>query len=1065
MHMTAKEAFRSLADCMTLESNALFFSRLVAQLADILGVDHVLAARILPDKQHARTLAVWSHGQQQDNFSYPLAGTPCERVIGDSVCFFPEGVCQHFPHDAALIRLKAEAYLGIPITSPDGLPLGLLAILHDTPLPDIGFADEILRIAAARTGAELIRQDMVQALETSQERMHNLISHLPGIVYRCRNNHDWTMEFVSDGVMELTGYPADDFIESRRRSFADLIHEDEQERLFDEVQASIAQRSSFNVTYRITTATGETRWLWEQGKATFDDQRGDPVLEGFICDISKEVLSERQREEHERKLIATNRALNLLSHCNEMLVHAEDEDRLLEDICQLAVDIGGYRMAWVGFAMDDAQRTIEPRASAGAVDGFLDEICLSWSPNLPGGRGPTGMAVRSGTPQILVDLACDPNHTPCHDAALLRGYRSVICLPLKNSQRTFGVLVLYQGTTVPITNDEQRLLCDLADDLAFGIDTLRARQRQQRIQHAVMQIATAVTSRSGDAFFLQLAHHMASALGAGASFVARLSPSSPHMVETLAAFIEGKRLENALYDLSDTPCERVLRDGECLLSECSIHDMSANAREALHWVKAYAGRRLDNSAGKPIGLLSLLFREPIEDPEFVSSILQIFAAGAAAELERQSDEAHIRRLAYTDTSTNLPNRSAFRERLDKILQQTPERLSLLFLDLNRFKEINDIHGHDIGDQILAYVAERFQRTLEEEEFLARLGGDEFVVILEKVDSQAAIQCVRRLQAVLDTPFTIKEQTFHLDVSIGIACYPDHASSASELLQHADIAMYQAKQQASRYCQYQPEMGHDMASRLDMAKRLSQAIDDDRLELYYQAQVEISDGRLIGAEALCRWHDEELGWVSPGDFIPLAEERGMIGRLGDWVIKAACRQLAAWRDQGLPLPGQLAINVASQQLDDRHLMQTLEQVMQRHDIAPSQLCLEITETSFMSDPEQAIAMADALKAQGFSLAIDDFGTGYSSLAHLKRFAADKIKIDISFIRDMLTDTSDHTIVKTIIAMAQNLGLETIAEGIELDAQASALQALGCRQAQGFLYAPPQSHDQFSHRWLR
>ncbi|GGX92611.1 hypothetical protein GCM10007160_20130 [Litchfieldella qijiaojingensis] len=1065
MHMTAQEAFRSLADCMTLESNTLFFSRLVVRLADTLGVDHVLAARILPDKQHARTLAVWSRGQQRDDFTYPLAGTPCEQVLDNSVCFFPEKVSQRFPHDAILIQLKAEAYLGMPITAPDGHPLGLLAILHDTPLPDFGFADEIIRIAAARTGAELIRQDMAQALEESQQRLQNLISHLPGMVYRCHNDRNWTMEFLSDGVMELTGYPAEDFIDNRRRSFADLIHEDEQERLFDEVQTSIARRSSFNVTYRITTATGETRWLCERGKAIFDEQRGEPVLEGFICDISKEVLSEQQRERHERKLIATNRALNLLSHCNEMLVHAEDEDELLQDICQLAVDIGGYRMAWVGFAMDDAQRTIKPQASAGVVDGFLDEICLSWSSDLPNGCGPSGIAVRSGLPQIIVDLACDPNHTPCHDAALSRGHRSVICLPLKNSQRTFGVLLLYQGTTSPITDDERRLLCDLADDLAFGIATLRARQRQQRIQHAVMQIATAVTSRSSDAFFLQLAQHMASALGAGASFVVRLSSSTPPMADTLAAVVDGQRVENAQYDLSHTPCERVLREGEFLLNDCSIDDISATARDALPWVKAYAGRRLDNTSGKPIGLLSILFREPIEDPEFVTSILRIFAAGAAAELERQRDEMHIRRLAYTDIPTDLPNRTAFRERLDDILHQAPNRLSLLFLDLNRFKEINDIHGHDVGDQILADVAKRFQQALEAGEFLARLGGDEFVVILEEVGTLEAIQCTRRLQETLDTPFLAKEQTFHLEVSIGIACYPDHASSASELLQHADIAMYQAKHRTCRYCLYQPAMGQDMASRLDMAKRLSQAIDDDRLELYYQAQVEIASGRLIGAEALCRWHDDELGWVSPGDFIPLAEERGMIGRLGHWVIEAACRQLAAWRDQGLPLPGQLAINVASQQLDDRRLMQTLEQILRRHRIASSQLCLEITESSFMNDPEQAIAMADALKVQGFGLAIDDFGTGYSSLAHLKRFAADKIKIDISFIRDMLTDTNDHTIVKTIIAMAQNLGLETIAEGIELQAQGEALRRLGCEQAQGFLYSRPQSATHFTDHWLR
>ncbi|MFC3286348.1 bifunctional diguanylate cyclase/phosphodiesterase [Litchfieldella rifensis] len=931
--MTAQEAFRSLADCMTLESSEAFFAHLVERLADILCVNHALVARILPDGHHASTLAVWSHNKQCDNFTYPLANTPCEQVIGKRACFFPSRVCEHFPHDTILLELGAEAYLGIPMFGPDGQPHGLLAILNDQPMDNAGLAEEVLRIAAARGGAELAHQD-----------------------------------------------------------------------------------------------------------------------------------AEKQRERHERELVASNRALTLFSRCNEMLVHADHEDTLLQDICRLAVDIGGYRMAWVGYAQDDGHRPITPRASAGAVDNYLDGISLSWSETHPHGQGPSGKSIRSGEPQFVDDLANDPSCVPWVDAALSHGYHGIISLPLKNSDSTFGVLVLYQAATDPITDDERRLLSELANDLAFGIDILRARQRQQRIQHAVVQISTAVTPRSGDAYFLQLCEHMASALGADASFMARILASPPQAVEPLAAIIEGKQVENTCYDLTGTLCERTLRDGALLVNSCSVEDVSSSSRDALHWVKAYAGQRLDNSSGEPIGLLTVLFRKPIEDIEFVTSILQIFAAGAAAELQRQSSEAHIRRLAYTDASTQLPNRMAFREHLDSALLQAPNQLALLLLDLSRFKEINDIHGHDVGDLILANVAKRLKHSLEANEFLARLGGDEFVVVLTETDSQAAIQCARRLQAALVPPFIVRDQAFSLEAGIGIAFYPDHASSASELLQHTDIAMHQAKQQASRYCQYQPVMGHNMASRLGMARRLADAIDQDRLQLYYQAQVDLVSGDLIGAEALCRWHDDELGWVSPGVFIPLAEERGMIGRLGNWVIEASCRQLAAWRYQGLHLSGQLAINVATQQLDDQRLMHTLTQAAKKYDIAPRQLSLELTESSFMTDPEQAISMTDALKSHGFGLAIDDFGTGYSSLAHLKRFAADKIKIDMSFVRDMLTDPSDHAIVKTIIAMAQNLDLETIAEGIETAEQVEALQALGCHQAQGFFFSRPQSAEHFASQWL-
>ncbi|WP_052384194.1 EAL domain-containing protein [Litchfieldella xinjiangensis] len=1062
-HTTAQHAFKSLADCLALDADDLFFSRLAERLAAILGVDHLFVSRLLPVGTESITLALWSNGALRENLTYTLAGTPCAHVTQRTACYYAQGVCHTFPDDVQLATMGVDAYLGVPIVASDGTFLGVIAAMHSHPLGDAALAEEILRIAASRVGAELMRLETARALNESELRLQNLMSHLPGMVYRCHNDEYWTMEFVSDGALELTGYPAEDFIGNHRRTFGELVHPDDRLRLVDEVQKSLASGTAYTLTYRITTASGETRWLWEQGKAVQDHP--GRLLDGFICDITADVQADQTRELHERQLTTANRALALLSQCNERLVHADDETVLLQDICQLAVEVGGYRMAWVGYAQDDAKRSIRLQASAGETAGYLEEFQLSWSADDALGYGPSGRALRSGTLQIVNDIANDPNCAPWRAIAQKTGYQSIISLPLKNSSGPFGVLVLYQADTTPFSEEEQRLLCDLADDLAFGIEALQTRQRQARIQHAVLQIATAVSSRSGEAYFQQLAQHMASALGASAGVIARTLPTTSIELETLAAYIEGRWIEPVRYALPDTPCHKVMLEGEYLSNNCIAEQMAAAAQEAMPWIKAYAGKRLDNTAGKPVGLLFVAFREPIVDPGFVHSILKIFAAGAAAELERLEDETRIRRLAYIDGATELPNRTAFREHLDTVLKRRSPRLSLLFLDLNRFKEINDIHGHDMGDYILAAAAIRFRQALSGNEFLARLGGDEFVVMLEHAETQDAMECARRLQSALDAPFLAMDQSFQLEVSIGIANYPDHATSARELLQHADIAMYQAKQQATRYCVYQASMGQVMAARLEMAKRLAHAIEHDRLQLYYQAQVNIADGRLIGAEALCRWQDEELGWVSPGEFIPLAEARGMIKPLGDWVIETACRQLAAWREQRAQLPGQLAVNVASQQLDDTRLTQKLDTIRQRHDIEPQALSLELTESSFMSDPEQAIAMANALKALGYGLAIDDFGTGYSSLAHLKRFPADKIKIDISFIRDMLSDNNDFTIVKTIIAMARSLGLDTIAEGIESPDQAEALLALGCEQAQGFLYARPLPADEFRDTWLR
>lgn len=1064
-HMTAQYAFQSLADCLSIDADDEFFSRLVERLAAILGVDHLFVSRLLPVGTESVTLALWSNGSLRENLTYTLAGTPCEHVTERTTCYYAQGVCHTFPDDVQLATMGVDAYLGVPIVAPDGTFLGLIAAVHSHPLTDAALAEEILRIAASRVGAELMRLETARALEESQLRLRNLMSHLPGIVYRCHNDECWTLEFISDGALELTGYPAEDFIGNRRRTFGELVHPDDRLRLIDKVQKSLASGTAYTLTYRIITASGETRWLWEQGKAVHDSALPGQLLDGFICDITRDVQADQTRELHERQLITANRALALLSQCNERLVHADDETVLLQDICQLAVEVGGYRMAWVGYAENDAKRSIRLQASAGETADYLEEFQLSWAAEDALGCGPSGRALRSGTLQTVNDIANDPNCAPWQAIALKTGYRSIISLPLKNSTGPFGVLVIYQGDATTFSEEEQRLLSDLADDLAFGIEALRTRQRQARIQHAVLQIATIVSSRCGEAYFQHLAQHMASALGASASVISRTLPNTLAEVETLVTYIDGNPLGTIRYTLPDTLCGRVMQEGEYLINACSVEHMAAATQEAMPWIKAYAGKRLDNTANTAVGLLFVAFREPVEDPDFVQSVLKIFAAGAAAELERLEDETRIRQLAYIDAVTELPNRTAFREHLDAVLKRHPPRLSLLFLDLNRFKEVNDIHGHDTGDYILAAVAIRFSQALSGNEFLARLVGDEFVVMLEHADPQDAMACARRLQSALEAPFLAMNQSFQLEVSIGIASYPDLATSARELLQHADIAMYQAKQQAIRYCVYQASMGQVMAARLEMAKRLAHAIEHDRLQLYYQAQINIADGRLIGAEALCRWQDAELGWVSPGEFIPLAEARGMIKSLGDWVIETACRQLADWREQRAQLPGQLAVNVASQQLDDTRLTQKLDTIRQRHGIEPQALSLELTESSFMSDPEQAIAMANALKALGYGLAIDDFGTGYSSLAHLKRFPADKIKIDISFIRDMLTDNNDFTIVKTIIAMARSLGLDTIAEGIESPDQAKALLALGCEQAQGFLYARPLPADEFYDTWLR
>jgi len=446
-------------------------------------------------------------------------------------------------------------------------------------------------------------------------------------------------------------------------------------------------------------------------------------------------------------------------------------------------------------------------------------------------------------------------------------------------------------------------------------------------------------------------------------------------------------------------------------------------------------------------------------------VLQIFAARVASELERQQDEVRIRQLAFCDPGTQLPNRAAFMRHLERAFADTDtSELTLLLLDLNHFKEINDTAGHDLGDLVLKAVASNFAAALDASEFLARLGGDEFVVVCPGAGVIAALATAQRLCDSIACPIIVEQHSFELSVGIGISLYSQHAATPLELLKHADIAMYQAKRQKLSTCVFEPWMGRVVAEQLNIAKRLATAIAEKQLTLHFQPQVDLRSGKLIGAEALCRWHDEELGNVSPGKFIPIAEERGMIVALGNWVIEEACRQLAEWREQGYFMMGQLAVNIAAQQFEEDDLVASVLNSCLRFGIEPSQLSLEITESGIMDNPEKAIAMTEVLKGKGLGLSIDDFGTGYSSLAYLKRFAADKIKIDISFVRDMLISDHDRVIVATIIAMANTLGLETIAEGIEHQDQIAALRSLGCNQGQGYYFDRPLSAEQFALGWL-
>jgi diguanylate cyclase (GGDEF)-like protein len=426
--------------------------------------------------------------------------------------------------------------------------------------------------------------------------------------------------------------------------------------------------------------------------------------------------------------------------------------------------------------------------------------------------------------------------------------------------------------------------------------------------------------------------------------------------------------------------------------------------------------------------------------------------------ERRRSDDRIRRLAHYDELTGLANRNLFSYHLSRALSHAERYgkcFSVLFIDLDRFKNINDTLGHDVGDAVLKVIGRRLSDTMRAADVVARLGGDEFVVIAEEVVSpEDSAEIARKLLARIEEPVPVQGHEFILTASIGIATFPADGRDMQTLVKHADIAMYRAKERGKNTFQfYSSHFNTANVDRLALESGLKRAMSDmNQFIVHYQPKVAVADGRIIGVEALVRWISPDRGLVPPSDFIPLAEETGLIGAIGEWVLESASRQAMAWRKAGLP-PLRIAVNISARQLYSDQFVAQVRRILAETGIEPDALELEVTESVMMQNVQQMAERLGELKALGLHIAIDDFGTGYSSLSYLKRLPIDSLKVDRSFVRDVPGNADDATITRAIIALAHSLRLEVVAEGVETTAQIEFLRDLACDQIQGYVFSRP------------
>ncbi len=678
--------------------------------------------------------------------------------------------------------------------------------------------------------------------------LKTLVSNVPGMVYRCRNDADWTMEFVSDGFERLTGYRVSDILHNHRIRFEDLIHPDDRARMRDAMAEVEGEGEPFDVEYRIVHADSTLRWVWERGIGVYGGSPLPLAYEGLIQDITARKLAEHAVIEAERRY----RGLF---------------DNAIEGIFRTSPD-GHF---------------IEANPALAQICGFdsVDELVRSCR-------------------DIGVQLYVDPER-----------------------RERFMNLVTVRGS--------------------------------------VSGFESQIHRKNGDVIWVS---------------------------------------ENARAVVDD------------------------NGK-----VHAYEGMLEDIT-------------------------------------ERKLYQARIEQQANYDTLTGLANRSLPQDRLQQSMLACSTygyRLAVAFIDLDRFKFINDSLGHHIGDELLKCIAKRLISCVRDIDTVARLGGDEFVILIsEQAASPDSLRKVmERVLAVVAEPWVIEQGEFNVTASVGVARYPDDGSDAPTLLKHADSAMYRAKDRGRNGVQFfTNDLNVQMVENLEMESKLRRALEREQFLLHYQPRIDLRSGACVGAEALIRWQVSPQEIISPHRFIPLAEETGLIVPIGRWVLETACRQNKTWQDMGLA-PMVVSVNVSARQFHQDDFVQTVVAVLQKTGLEARYLEIELTESMVMHDAEKLVAMLDELKRIGVQMSVDDFGTGYSSLSYLKRFPVDRLKIDRSFVQDLMSDSDDATIVRTIIALGHNLGLHIVAEGVETAEQRDFLRQNGCDEAQGYFFGRPGPNADF-HR---
>lgn len=756
----------------------------------------------------------------------------------------------------------------------------------------------------------------------------------------------------------------------------------------------------------------------------------------IIIGITRDITRRKRSELAARKL---QQMYSALSETNAAILRAESPTTLFQSVCEAAINGGKFNVATI--LVPDADQRLRAVASSGAVAKLMTDISISSNELVAEGRGLAGTAFRTRKACISNDFLNDDRTQAWHDVARRTGIAAAASFPLITSKTCTAVLLFYSTEKNPFDEEIVGLLQSMADNVSFALENFH-REEQRKTAETILRESEerfrSLTQLSSDFYWEQDSQ-------------LRFTKYEGKIVGDSNTRAVAQLIGNHLWNMDSlTPASTSWEQFRLTLTR---HERFRDFEFSFE------------NADQVVYHMSLS-GEPIFDEQMQFTGYRGIAKDVS-ERKRISD--HIKYLATHDHLTGLPNRVMFTELLEQATRlaarYSNRAFAVFFIDLDRFKLINDTYGHHVGDALLREVAKRLRIPLRASDVVARLGGDEFVILLQELTDRGKIgKVAHNVLNAFAEPIIIQNTECRVTVSIGISIYGVDALDEETLMKHADAAMYVAKEEGKDNFQFYSRNIHARTQgKLDLELNLRNALKQNELSLHYQPKLDLRSGIIVGVEALLRWNSPRLGNIAPASFIPIAEESGMIIAIGEWVLMTACQQAAAWEAAGL-LPLCISVNLSGRQFSDPELLTKVRTALHHSGIAAHRLELEIRESLVINQPPGAMRLLGEMKAMGLRVTLDDFGTGYSSLGQLKHYQVDTLKIDPSFIQEIPADEDDKAITKAIIAMGKMLGLTVVAEGVETREQLDFLREQNCPHIQGYFFQRPLPANEFLI-WIR